>query len=211
MRARCSSRVPGMIRPWRLVGVEGAGVAASQPQRCGGLPRVGEAVKPFELFDASVGAQLGEQVRHGRHPAAVAGRRQGRFANALRSARLTSWWRAGVDSIPASSTMSVAPAGSWNSARGGRSVRCHSWSSLATVSDRIPVSRSRVRAALAVGATPEHVAAVVVEVGGCGGEHAGLAGAGGSDDQHEAIVAGDRRRRLRLQHVESGAVDGVRR
>ena len=38
---------------------------------------------------------------------------------------------------------------------------------------------------------PEHVAAVLVEVGGGGGEHAGLAGAGGSDDQHEPVVAGD--------------------
>ena len=45
-----------------LVGVEGAWVAGSQQQRRGGLPGVGEAVQPFELVDAAVGAQLGEQA-----------------------------------------------------------------------------------------------------------------------------------------------------
>ena len=56
--------------------------------------------------------------------------------------------------MPASSTTTVVPGRSWNSGSGGRSGRCHSWSSLATVSERIPVSRSSTRAAFAVGATP---------------------------------------------------------
>ena len=45
-----------------LVGVERAGFAGSQPQGRGGLPRMGEPVQPFELLDAAVGAQLGEQA-----------------------------------------------------------------------------------------------------------------------------------------------------
>ena len=73
------------------------------------------------------------------------------------------------------------------------------------------MSRSRVRAALAVGATPEHLAAVVVEVVGGGGEHAGLAGTGRADDQDQSIVAGDRGRRLALHHVETGPLDRARR
>lgn len=45
-----------------LVGVEGAGIAGSQQERCGGLPVVGEAVQLFELVDSAVRAQLGEQA-----------------------------------------------------------------------------------------------------------------------------------------------------
>ena len=45
-----------------LVGVEGAWIAGSQQQRGGGFPAVGEAVQPFELVDAAVGAQFGEQA-----------------------------------------------------------------------------------------------------------------------------------------------------
>ena len=45
-----------------FVGVEGARVAGSQQQRRGGFPAVGEAVQAFELVDAAVGAQLGEQA-----------------------------------------------------------------------------------------------------------------------------------------------------
>jgi hypothetical protein len=45
----------------RLVGVERCRVTASQLQRRGCLPRMGEAVEAFELFDAAIGAQLGEQ------------------------------------------------------------------------------------------------------------------------------------------------------
>ena len=72
----------------------------------------------------------------------------------------------------------------------------------------MPVSRSSIRAAFAVGASTEHDAALVVEVVGGGGEHAGLAGTGRTDDEHEAVVAGDGGRRLGLHHVESGPVDG---
>ncbi len=56
--------------------------------------------------------------------------------------------------MPASSTMTVVPAASRYSSSGSRSVRLHSWSSLATVSVFTPVSRSSTWALLAVGATP---------------------------------------------------------
>ena len=45
-----------------FVGVERPRVAGSQQQRRGGFPGMGEAVQPFELVDAAVGAQLGEQA-----------------------------------------------------------------------------------------------------------------------------------------------------
>ena len=45
----------------RLVGVERSWVTGSQLQGRGCFPAVGEAVEAFELFDAAVGAQLGEQ------------------------------------------------------------------------------------------------------------------------------------------------------
>ena len=50
--------------------------------------------------------------------------------------------------------MTVAPRASWYSGSGSRSARVCSHRSLATVSQRIRVSRSRTRAAFAVGATP---------------------------------------------------------
>ena len=48
----------------------------------------------------------------------------------------------------------------------------------------------------------EHDTAVGVEVVGGGGEHAGLAGAGRSDDEHEPVVAGDGRGGVGLQRIE---------
>ena len=108
--------------------------------------------------------------------------------------------------MPASSTISVAPAGSRNSGSGGRSVRCHSWSSLATVSAGMPVSRSTVRAAFAVGATANTTRPCGVQVVGGGAEHARLAGTGRADDEHEAIIAGDRGGSVGLQPVEAVAV-----
>ena len=71
------------------------------------------------------------------------------------------------------------------------------------MSATIPVSRSRTRAALAVGATPN--------TGRCwtswrsvdrGGEHRGLAGTGGTDDHHQPVVTGGRRGGVGLQHIE---------
>ena len=56
-----------------------------------------------------------------------------------------------VPNIPASSTISVVPSGSRYSSWGCRFR--HSWSSLATVADGMPVSSRRTLAALAVGAT----------------------------------------------------------
>ena len=45
-----------------LVSVKSAGITASQLQRSGRLPRMGEPVQSFELLDTAVGAQLGEQA-----------------------------------------------------------------------------------------------------------------------------------------------------
>ena len=51
----------------------------------------------------------------------------------------------------------------------------------------------------------EHDPTVRVQVVGGGGEHAGLAGTGRADDQHEPVVAGDRRRGVGLQRIETVA------
>ena len=51
---------------------------------------------------------------------------------------------------------------------------------------------------------PEHAAALHREALGGGGEHFGLARPGGSEDQHEPIVAGDQRRRLRVASHPTG-------
>ena len=78
----------------------------------------------------------------------------------------------------------------------------------------MPVSRSRTRAAFAVGATPNTGAAVGVEVGDGSARASGLAGTGRADDQHEPVVAGDRRGGVGLQHIEpvpSTVVDGAGR
>ncbi len=58
----------------------------------------------------------------------------------------------------------------------------------------------------------EHDTALCVQVVGGGGEHAGLAGAGRADDEHEPIVAGDGGGGVGLQRVEpsrSTVVDGA--
>ncbi len=86
---------------------------------------MGEAVEPFELFDAAVGAEFGEQSAAA-DALELAGITDEGEPPPVASASDTIWWRAGVESMPASSTISVAPAGSWNSGSGGRSVRCHS-------------------------------------------------------------------------------------
>ena len=116
-----------------------------------------------------------------------------------------------MESIPASSTMTVAPGPSRYSSSGGRSVRCHSWSSLATVSERIPVSRSRLRAALAVGANPN-----TCRPWSCRSLPAAVsmrvlpAPAGPTTNTSRSSPATDGRR-LALHHVETGPVDRRRR
>ena len=71
-----------------------------------------------------------------------------------------------------------------------------------------PVSRSRTRAAFAVGATPNTGTAVGVEVVDGGAQHRGLAGAGRADDEHEPVVAGDRCGGVGLQHIQTCRLDG---
>ena len=95
-----------------LVGVERRRVAGAQLQRGGGFPRVGEAVEAGQLVHPAGGAQLGEQPApaDGLQLAGVTDQREPPAAGA--SARSTSWWREGVPSMPASSTITVVPAGS---------------------------------------------------------------------------------------------------
>ena len=66
----------------------------------------------------------------------------------------------------------------------------------------IPVSASSLRAAFAVGASPNTPRPCTVEVLGGGGEHLGLAGPGGSDDQHQPVVAGDHRGGFALHRIQ---------
>ena len=83
---------------------------------------------------------------------------RGSPTNARRQSWVSASWirvcRLWVPIIPASSTITVAPRPSWYSGDGSRSGRVCSHRSLATVSQRIRVSRSKTRAAFAVGATP---------------------------------------------------------
>ena len=72
----------------RLVGVERGGVAASQLQRRGGFPGVGEAVEAFELARRGRWRTARRTGRRGRRPAAGAGHRPGRAATGCRSARV---------------------------------------------------------------------------------------------------------------------------
>ena len=126
---------------------------------------------------------------------------------------MTSWWRAGVAehaglvddqrrARPAAGTR-AAVAGRCAAIRGAAWRRCR------------PACRSRarrVRAAFAVGATPNTARPLRVEVVDGGGEHAGLAGAGRADDQHQPVVAGDRRGGVGLQRSSpsrSTVVDGA--
>ncbi len=57
----------------------------------------------------------------------------------------------------------------------------------------------------------EHRSVVEAEVVDGGAQHGGLAGAGGSDDDHERVVAGDGSCGVGLLRVESVGVDGARR
>ena len=130
-----------------------------------------------------------------------------------RSARSTSRCREAVPIMPASSTITVVPAGSRYRSSGRRSVRVHSWSSLATVSVG--------NAGLAFQDTGR--------LGGRGdAEHGPVpAGAGrrrrarsmvvlpapaGSDHDHEPVGAGDRARRRRpATRPARPTIDGGRR
>ena len=192
-----------------FVGVEGAGIAGSQLQRRGRLPVVCEAVEAFEVVDSAVGAQLGEQAAtaDGLQLAMVTDEHEAppvRLGETHELMQAPGWRPSLPRRQPRSSRLPRRYSGS-----GGRSGRCHSWSSLATVSARIPVSRSSTRAAFAVGATPNTGTMVGVQVGDGGGEHPRLARTGRADHQHETVVAGHRGSGVGLQHIEAGPIDGA--
>ena len=190
-----------------LVGIERSGVTGTQLQGGGCFPVVGEPVQSLELLDTAVGAQLGEQAA---------------AADALELARITDQREpppvavdegdelveggCGRACRPRRRRASCRPAG-WNSGSGGRSVRCHSWSSLATVSAADAGVALERAGRLRRRRDGEHDTPVSVEVVGGGGEHAGLAGAGRSDDQDEAVVAGDGGRGVGLQRIQPVPVD----
>ena len=136
-----------------LVGVQGARVAVSQLQRRGCFPAVGEAVDVFELDRAGGGARARRTSRRGRRLAVGGGRRPAPAASVdgrrVRSGGAGRRWPA---SRPRRRPVCTRRRGA--TVGRGPSGRDHSWSSLATVSAGMPVSRSRTRAALAVGATP---------------------------------------------------------
>ena len=190
-----------------LVGVERLRVAGSELQGCGGFPGVGEAVQASRAVRRGRWRTARRTGHRGRRPAAVVGRRRGPVASRFRSASVTTWWRAGVDSMPASSTISVVPAGSWYSGSGGRSVRWCSWRSLATVSAGDAGVALDGSGRLGGRRHREHDTAVRAEVVGGGLEHAGLAGAGRADHEHEPVAAGHRCGGVGLQRIETVAVD----
>ena len=193
-----------------LVGVEGARVAVSQLQRGGGFPRVGEAVDAVELVDPAGGAQLGEQAAapDGLQLAGVTDERE---PPAVPVGEVDEAVEVGGAEHPGLVDDHRRAGGSRYRSSGARSVRSHSWSSLATVSAAMPVSRSRTRAAFAVGATPNTGRSEPCEVVDGAASMRGLAGPGRADHQHQPVVAGDRRGGVGLQHVEPGRDDRRRR
>ena len=75
----------------------------------------------------------------------------------------------------------------------------------------MPVSRSRTRAAFAVGANPNTGRPCRSRSSTAAAQHAGLAGTGRADHQHQPVVAGHRRRGVGLQHIQPVPIHGRRR
>ena len=194
----------------RLVGVQARGVTDAQLQRRFGFPAVGEPVDVFERWTRPL-----QQSSSNRPPRPTACNWRGSPTSTSRHsfcrASVTSRCRSAVASIPASSTTTVVCAGSCQNHSGGRSGRDHSWSSLATVSASIPVSRSSTRAALAVGASPNTGRGVSVQVLAGGGEHSGLARPRRPDHQHQRSCPATAAAALGLQHVQPLDVQRRRR
>ena len=191
----------------RLIGVKSAWITASQLQGRGGFPAVDEAVESFQGFDAAVGAELGDEsaaadalklariADEGEPPAVSVGeddelveggcREHAGFVDdqcrAGRKLELGRWWPVGA--LPF-----VKQLGDGVGGNAGVAL------------DRSGRLRGRCDG--------EHDPAVCVKIVGSGGEHAGLAGAGGPDDEDEPIVAGDGRCGIGLQRVETVLVDG---
>ena len=185
-----------------LVGVEATWVTASQLQRRGSFPGVGETVQAFEVLDTAVDAQLGEQaapadtlqlsrVTHQGDPPPVpvgeghelVQRRRGQHAGlvhhqrrARRELELGQRWSVGA-------LVFVEQLG--DGVGGDAGVALHG-------ARRLRCRRQR-----------EHDSTMRVDIRRGGGEHAGLAGASGADHQDEPVVAGDGSGGVGLQRVET--------
>ena len=112
----------------------------------------------------------------------------------------------GSTTMPASSTITVAPGGSCQSARGpsGRAIRGAAWRPCRRA------SRSRVPAPEPPSQSGRHRTPPdrgPVEVGDSGGEHRRLARPRRTDDHHEPVGTGDGGGGVGLQHVQAFRVD----
>ena len=154
-RAGVDAVVELVVRRWRVGRRRAAGATRRLPSGAGS----GGGVRGCRRVRWRTARRTG---RRGRRLAAGVGRRRARAASGCASARSTMSCSAGVDSIPASSTTTVAPAGSRYVGSGGRSVRCHSWSSLATVSVGHPCLAFEDTGGLGRRCDTEHDSAVAV-------------------------------------------------
>ena len=185
------------------VGVEGAWVAVSQLEGRGGFPAVGEAVDAFEFDAATGGAQLGE------HPTASDGLELARIADEHQAPLLF----VGEDGEPAQ-VAGVEHPGFVHDQRRGRwqlPVRVGSfWSGpfVEQFGDRVgshPGLAFEDTGGFGRGRHAEYRAMMVVEIVDRGGEHRGLAGAGGTNDHHQPVLAGGCGGGFGLQHIEPAA------
>jgi hypothetical protein len=171
---------------------------------------VGESVELFEHLDPAVGAQLGEQAAtaDGLQLAMVTNQDETPAVCLGETHELMQGWggqhpglvdyygRPGAESV-LGSRWPVGPLPFME--QFGDGVGAH-----AGVPFEYP-GRLRCRC------HTEHRTTIDVQISNSGGEHPGLAGTGGTDDQHKAIVAGDRASRFGLQHIQTGALHGPRR
>ena len=189
-----------------LVGVERSRVAGPELQGCCGFPWVGEAVQGLELFDAAVGAEFGEQAT---------------AADALQLSRVTDEGHSPL--VPVGERDDLVEGGGGQHAglvdhqrgAGGQLELGQRWPVgplvlVEELGDRVgcdagvALDRS---CCLCGGRHREHDPAMCAEVVGGRLEHAGLAGAGRSDDEDEPVAAGHRCCGGSLQGIETVAVD----
>ena len=191
-----------------LVGIERSGVTGTQLQRRGCFPVVGEPVQSLELLDTAVGAQLGEQAT---------------APNALELARITNQRKPPPVAIDEGDELVEGGCGQHpglvhNERRAGRQVELGKRRPVGALPlvEQLGDGVGRDAGVALEGACrlrrrryAEDDTAVRVEVVGGSGEHAGLAGAGRPDDEDEAIVAGDGRRGIGLQRIETVRFNGL--
>ena len=182
-------------------------VAAWQLQGRGGFPTVGEAVESFQGFDAAVGAEFGDESA---------------AADALELAGIADEGEPPVVPVGEGDELVEGWCGEHagfvdDECRAGRKLELGRWWPVGALpfvkqlgdgvggNAGVALDRSgRLRGRR----DGEHDPALCMKVVGGGGEHAGLAGAGGADDEDQPIVAGDGRCGIGLQRVETFPVDG---